>query len=106
MIWRSITVAPSSAKRRQVAEPIPALTPRRASAAGMGVRPRPPAQHRRTLSPTDQARLVAVELAVAGRTRGEVEAALVNDRGLEAPAEMLDSLFGVGSRPDARMIGT
>jgi hypothetical protein len=88
-------------------EPVaPPVVPRRASGAGMSVRPRPPAQHQRTMSPGDQARLVAVELAVAGRTRGEVEEVLREDRGLEAPAAMLDSLFGAGSGPDTRMIGT
>jgi len=100
--------APPGSEPEPEPEPAPAPPPLppRASGAGMSVRPRPPAQHRRTVPPGDQARLVAVELAVAGYTRGEVEEILREDRGLEAPPAVLDSLFGAGTGPAARMIGT
>lgn len=72
----------------------------------MSVRPRPPAQHRSRLTTADRARLVAVELAVAGHSRGEVERALRDDHPETERGAILDSLFGVGSRADARMRGT
>lgn len=85
--------------------PTPARGPQRAP-AGMRVRPRPPAQSQRRLPVADQARLVAVELAVSGQTRGDV-ADLLQAQYAEVDSQaILDSLFGPGTLPSARMSGT
>jgi hypothetical protein len=60
--------------------------------------PRPP-----TPDPEDAPRLLAVELAVAGATRADVDAALRTRFGVSSTAELLDQVFGVGSSPGAHL---
>ncbi len=81
--------------------PLPGI---RAPVGGMSVRPRPPVQHHRTVSELEQARLVAVELAVQGHPRGAVGEVLRDEFGLEDLDAVLDPLFGPGTPPDALMI--
>jgi hypothetical protein len=52
---------------------------------------------------TDGARLVGIEMAVAGYSRGEVEHRLVREYGLADPQSILDDVFGPGSTRDSRM---
>lgn len=52
---------------------------------------------------SDSARLVAIEMAVAGYTRSEVGDRLFNEYGLADPAEILDDVFGQGSDGTSRM---
>ncbi len=52
---------------------------------------------------TDGARLVAIEMAVAGFTRSEVRDRLTREYGLADPLEILDDVFGAGSDGDSRM---
>jgi hypothetical protein len=61
--------------------------------------PRPP----RPADPDDAPRLLAVELAVAGATRADVDAHLRERFGVSSTAELLDEVFGVGSSPSARL---
>jgi hypothetical protein len=51
----------------------------------------------------DAPRLLAVELAVAGATRADVDARLRERFGVSSTAELLDEVFGVGSAPSARL---
>jgi hypothetical protein len=57
-------------------------------------------------SPPDRAlgaRLVALQMAVAGGNRGEVEAHLRRAFELDAPESILDDIFGSGTDPDKRV---
>jgi len=87
-------------------EPIPEPPKQESPTAGMRVRPRPPAQSQRRVPAADQARLVAVELAVSGQTRGDVAELLAAQYADVDPQAILDSLFGPGTPPSARMSGT
>ena len=86
-----------AAVRRRIAEldaHVDALAARLAQA------PAPPPAS----TPTDDGpRLLAVELAVAGATRADVDARLRERFGLGSTAELLDDIFGVGSAPSARL---
>jgi hypothetical protein len=75
----------------QGAGPTPAPPPAPAPAA-----PAAPAHE-------DAPRLLAVELAVAGATRADVDARLRERFGVSSTAELLDEVFGVGSSPSARL---
>ncbi len=79
---------------------------RKAPPSGMRVRPRPPAQSQRRTPPEEQARLVAVELAVSGEPKGEVAHVLKSRWPDVDPASILDSLYGRHASPTARMSGT
>jgi len=87
-------------------EPVPEPPKQERPTAGMRVRPRPPAQSQRRVPAADQARLVAVELAVSGQTRGDVAELLEAQYADVDPQAILDSLFGPGTPPSARMSGT
>lgn len=52
---------------------------------------------------SDGARLVGIEMAVAGYSRREVEHRLVREYGLTDPKSILDDVFGAGSDGDSRM---
>lgn len=54
-------------------------------------------------APDDAPRLLAVELAVVGATRADVDARLREHFGLRSTTELLDAVFGVGSPPGARL---
>jgi hypothetical protein len=56
-----------------------------------------------TLAATDSARLVAIEMAVAGSTRTEVALRLRDEFGLQRPDPILDDVFGPGTGPESRM---
>lgn len=56
-----------------------------------------------TPDPDDAPRLLAVELAVAGATRADVDARLRERFGVSSTALLLDEVFGVGSSPGARL---
>lgn len=51
----------------------------------------------------DDARLVGIQMAAAGRTRGQVREHLHNQMGLGETREILDEIFGPGSPEDARV---
>jgi hypothetical protein len=51
----------------------------------------------------DGAQVVAIQMAAAGSTRGEVEAHLRDSLGLAHPGTVLDDVFGAGSAGDARV---
>ena len=51
----------------------------------------------------DDARLVAIQMAAAGRTRGQVREHLHNQMGLGETRSILDEIFGAGSQEDARV---
>jgi hypothetical protein len=53
--------------------------------------------------PDDAPRLLAIELAVGGATRADVDAALRERFGVTSTAELLDQVFGVGSSPNAQL---
>ena len=55
------------------------------------------------LPATDSARLVAIEMAVAGSTRGEVALRLRTEFGVQRPDPFLDDVFGSGTGPETRM---
>jgi hypothetical protein len=58
-------------------------------------------------APPDQAlgaRLVALQMAVAGGNRGEVEAHLRRAFELADPADILDDIFGSGTNADKRVV--
>ncbi len=65
--------------------------------------PPPPAEERR--EPDDQlsARLVALQMAVAGGNRGDVEGHLRQTFGIDDPSSILDDVFGPGSDSDKRV---
>jgi hypothetical protein len=63
----------------------------------------PPVRRPPSTTHSDGARLVAIEMAVAGFSRGEVQDRLVREYGLTAPDGILDDVFGAGSRADSRM---
>jgi len=54
-------------------------------------------------SDTAAVRLLAIEQAVAGATRGEVERRLRDEAGIADPQAILDDLFGAGTGPGARL---
>ena len=98
------TPAPPS---REAAPALSAPGKRRtAPPSGMRVRPRPPAQSQRRTPPAEQARLVAVELAVSGEPKGEVSHVLQSRWPDVDPEPILDSLYGRHAAADARMSGT
>ncbi len=51
----------------------------------------------------DDARLVAIQMAASGRTRGQVREHLHNQMGLGDTRPILDEIFGAGSHEDARV---
>jgi hypothetical protein len=51
----------------------------------------------------DGARLVAIEMAVAGATRGEVGDRLRDQFGIAAPAAILDDVYGPGTPESSHM---
>ncbi len=63
-----------------------------------GQAPAPPASPR-----TDGARLVAIEMAVGGFSRGEVQDRLAREYGLRDSGTILDDVFGAGSDAGSRM---
>jgi hypothetical protein len=63
----------------------------------------PPVRRPPSTTHSDGARLVAIEMAVAGFSRGEVQDRLVREYNLTAPGAILDDVFGAGSRADSRM---
>lgn len=56
-----------------------------------------------TPDPDDAPRLLAVELAVGGATRADVDARLRERFGVTSTVGLLDEVFGVGSSPSARL---
>jgi hypothetical protein len=82
-----------------------------------GARPRPPASARPATSAPDAsapppprpaadpaaAQLLAVEMAVSGATRMEVDRRLRDEHGLRETRVLLDEVFGEGSAPGARL---
>ncbi len=83
--------AAAAAEARESAGPVPTVT---GNGNGDGV----PAHPR-----TDGARLVAIEMAVGGFSRGEVQDRLVREYGLAEPRTILDDVFGPGSDDASRM---
>jgi hypothetical protein len=79
---------PLELRRREPLRAVPSPEPPRAAPAA---------------SRTDGARLVAIEMAVGGFSRGEVQDRLVREYGLREPGTILDDVFGVGSGADSRM---
>ena len=67
-----------------------------------GGEPEPPAETRAP-RPTDGARLVAIEMAMAGSTRGLVEELLRREYGVRDPGPILDDVFGKGSKGSSRL---
>jgi vacuolar-type H+-ATPase subunit H len=55
------------------------------------------------LEPLEEARLMALQMAMAGRTRAEVEADLRSGLRLEDPAAVLDDVFGRGAPGSQRI---
>lgn len=55
------------------------------------------------LQPGEEARAMALQMAMAGRTRGEVEADLRHGLRLEDPRAVLDDVFGPGTAQDQRI---
>ena len=51
----------------------------------------------------DATLLTAVELGVAGHTRGEVERWMRDEHGVDDAQRMLDAVFGAGSGPQTRL---
>jgi len=93
------------AVRRRIAEldaRVDALAAQLAQASAQAAaQPSPPSA---PATPADDApRLLAVELAVAGATRADVDARLRQRFGLSSTVELLDEVFGVGSAPSARL---
>jgi hypothetical protein len=72
-----------------------------AAQLGAPAAPQPPSPP--TPGADDAPRLLAVELAVAGATRADVDARLRERFGVSSTAELLDEVFGVGSAPSARL---
>jgi len=72
-------------------------------AAGAQPAPEAPTEERR--EPDDQlsARLVALQMAVAGGNRGDVDAHLRQTFGIADPSSILDDVFGPGSDPEKRV---
>ncbi len=89
------TLAAELARRQAAAAaPPPGMPPR-------VVEPPPPPLP--APGPDDQPRLLAVELAVAGATRADVDARLRERFGVTSTALLLDEVFGIGSAPGARL---
>jgi len=65
------------------------------------VEPSPPASPAQAVG--DEPRLRAVEMAVAGATRGEVDASLAGQLADPQRAALLDDLFGAGTPAGARL---
>ena len=61
----------------------------------------PPARAR--LDSAEEARLMALQMAMAGRTRAEVESDLRHGLHMDAPEAILDDVFGKGTRGDQRI---
>ena len=51
----------------------------------------------------DDARLVAIQMAAAGSTRGQVREHLAQGMGVAEPSTVLDEIFGPGSAEDSRV---
>jgi hypothetical protein len=52
---------------------------------------------------SEGARLVAIEMAVGGASRGEVGERLTQEFGVVDPSVILDDVFGAGTAPGSRM---
>jgi hypothetical protein len=92
----------------------PAPDPRRIASAESAPPPRPAAPPSATEregeqpgsdagSGLDNARLIAIQMAAAGRTRREVGEHLQDQVGVSASGTILDEIFGAGSAEDARV---
>lgn len=108
---RALITGAEEARRRldELSRAIDALA-HRASGATVGApaaateteRPRPPAgTDSETLAST--ARLIAIEMAVGGASRLEVQRRLTDQFGITEPRGLLDDVFGRGSDPGTRM---
>jgi hypothetical protein len=53
--------------------------------------------------PRDEVRLIAIEMALSGSSRGEVGMHLLQELGVADPATVLDDVFGAGSADSTRM---
>jgi hypothetical protein len=99
--------APSRRRGRQEWTPPRPLEPVPAEAAQPAARPSQSPPEARPSQPTgpigDSARLVAVEMAVAGYSRDEVERRLANEFGIADPQPVLDDVFGAGTPGTSRM---
>ena len=75
-----------------------------ASVPGAGERaePSPRPESERRLEP-DAARLMAIEMAVGGASRGEVERQLERESGAPVPASLLDGVFGPDREATTRL---
>ena len=62
-----------------------------------------PAASQSGFEPAEEARLMALQMAMTGRTRGEVEADLRHGLGVEEPESILDDVFGKGTPPSERI---
>jgi len=75
-------------------------------AAPVDVAPQPPSglpPASPAAAPNETARLVAIEMAVGGASRREVQDRLVGEFGISDVRELLDSVYGPGSSPSSAM---
>jgi hypothetical protein len=68
--------------------------------------PQAPAAPGRPWHQVDDSRLVAMQMAIAGNSRGEVRDHLAAVLGIAESDRMLDEIFGPGSPPEQRLPGT
>lgn len=82
----------------RAAAPVPAPVP----APRFEPEPQPSQAGERRLEP-DAARLMAIEMAVGGASRGEVERQLERESGADVPAALLDGVFGPDREATTRL---
>jgi len=91
----------STAEGRPEHDRAPAPAPAPAAPAPR-FEPQPRETGERRLEP-DAARLMAIEMAVGGASRGEVERQLERESGAEVPAALLDGVFGPDREATTRL---
>jgi hypothetical protein len=98
------TYEPFPAPAQQPAAPAPPTPPYGSPAADpYSAPPAPAPAGGEEWQGVDDARLVAIQMAAAGRTRGQVREHLHNQMGMGETRSVLDEIFGTGSQEDARV---
>ena len=99
------TIKPAIASPAPLAEPEPDPEPVVIVDVPAPVVPQPVAPEPAPAAPdeSDGARLMAIEMAVSGSSRGEVGTRLTEDFHVADPAPILDDVFGAGSPDSTRM---
>ncbi|MDO8187176.1 hypothetical protein Q7L71_16375, partial [Conexibacter sp. CPCC 205706] len=93
--------APRPTWSRAAAPPEPA--PLRVAQPPAPAAPTPTAAPAPTGELTNAARLVAIEMAVGGASRADVDEHLRSRFGVEDPSPLLDDVFGAESHPASRL---